>query len=102
MDMNLHLWQFLLELLSDPESADIISWTNSGAGSSSSSSSEREFKLHNAEKVAKLWGERKNKNNMNYDKLSRALRYYYDKVSTSSSGGGLRFRLRLVLTAVLV
>ncbi|KAM7354596.1 uncharacterized protein ACRADG_006206 [Cochliomyia hominivorax] len=29
--------------------------------------------------VAKLWGERKAKPNMNYDKLSRALRYYYDK-----------------------
>ncbi len=31
------------------------------------------------EEVAKKWGERKNKGNMNYDKLSRALRYYYDK-----------------------
>ena len=26
-----------------------------------------------------MWGLRKNKTNMNYDKLSRALRYYYDK-----------------------
>ena len=26
-----------------------------------------------------VWGERKSKPNMNYDKLSRALRYYYDK-----------------------
>ncbi len=31
------------------------------------------------EEVAKKWGIRKNKGNMNYDKLSRALRYYYDK-----------------------
>ena len=45
---------------------DIIQWTRSGDG---------EFKLVNAEEVAKMWGMRKNKHNMNYDKLSRALRY---------------------------
>ena len=29
--------------------------------------------------MARRWGERKNKPKMNYEKLSRGLRYYYDK-----------------------
>ncbi|XP_076110445.1 uncharacterized protein LOC143079131 isoform X1 [Mytilus galloprovincialis] len=70
MDSNsITLWQFLLELLISNQHSRIIQWTNN----------EGEFKLINAEEVAKLWGLRKNKHNMNYDKLSRALRYYYDK-----------------------
>ncbi|XP_022659079.1 ETS domain-containing protein Elk-1-like isoform X2 [Varroa destructor] len=69
METNITLWQFLLELLVSNQHRHIISWTNN----------EGEFKLINAEEVARLWGLRKNKHNMNYDKLSRALRYYYDK-----------------------
>ena len=69
MESNVTLWQFLLELLLSNQHGDIIQWTNN----------EGEFKLINAEEVAKQWGLRKNKHNMNYDKLSRALRYYYDK-----------------------
>ena len=63
------LWQFLLELLLSKKHKDIIDWTDPKG----------EFKLLNAEEVARLWGDRKNKPSMNYDKLSRALRYYYDK-----------------------
>ncbi|XP_035593962.1 ETS domain-containing protein Elk-1 isoform X1 [Oncorhynchus keta] len=69
MDPSITLWQFLLHLLEDDSHRHLISWT-SGDG---------EFKLLDAEEVARLWGLRKNKTNMNYDKLSRALRYYYDK-----------------------
>ncbi|CAB3388003.1 Hypothetical predicted protein [Cloeon dipterum] len=69
METNTTLWQFLLELLLSNQYSSIIMWTNA----------EGEFKLVNAEEVARLWGLRKNKTNMNYDKLSRALRYYYDK-----------------------
>lgn len=68
-DANVTLWQFLLDLLVKQQYSSIICWTNN----------EGEFKLLDAEQVAKLWGLKKNKNNMNYDKLSRALRYYYDK-----------------------
>lgn len=60
--------QFLLELLTDKHNRTIIEWQGS----------EGEFKLTNPEMVAQLWGERKNKPAMNYEKLSRALRYYYD------------------------
>ncbi|KAI0233749.1 ETS domain-containing protein Elk-3 [Lamellibrachia satsuma] len=69
IESNITLWQFLLELLLSNQHRDIIEWTNEDG----------EFKLLNAEEVARLWGIRKNKQNMNYDKLSRALRYYYDK-----------------------
>ncbi|MGH0177664.1 UNVERIFIED_CONTAM: hypothetical protein FKN15_021734 [Acipenser sinensis] len=69
MDPSVTLWQFLLHLLEDPGRQHLITWT----------SSDGEFKLLEAEEVARLWGLRKNKTNMNYDKLSRALRYYYDK-----------------------
>ncbi|XP_046986405.1 ETS-related transcription factor Elf-1-like [Schistocerca americana] len=69
METNVTLWQFLLELLISNQYTSIIAWTNNDG----------EFKLVNAEEVARLWGLRKNKTNMNYDKLSRALRYYYDK-----------------------
>lgn len=72
MDNSVTLWQFLLQLLLDSNNEQLICWTNE----------EGEFKLLQAEEVARLWGARKNKPNMNYDKLSRALRYYYDKVST--------------------
>ncbi|XP_055628913.1 DNA-binding protein Ets97D [Toxorhynchites rutilus septentrionalis] len=65
---QIQLWQFLLEILTDKEHRAIIQWIGT----------EGEFKLCNPELVAQLWGERKNKPTMNYEKLSRALRYYYD------------------------
>ncbi|XP_066591455.1 DNA-binding protein D-ETS-6-like [Prorops nasuta] len=66
---QVQLWQFLLELLSDSANSSCIAWEGSNG----------EFKLTDPDEVARRWGERKSKPNMNYDKLSRALRYYYDK-----------------------
>ncbi|XP_071516361.1 transforming protein p54/c-ets-1-like isoform X1 [Panulirus ornatus] len=65
----IQLWQFLLELLTDKKQQQHISWTGDGW----------EFKLTDPDEVARLWGMRKNKPKMNYEKLSRGLRYYYDK-----------------------
>ncbi|XP_031620965.1 ETS-like protein pointed isoform X2 [Contarinia nasturtii] len=65
----IQLWQFLLELLMDKTCQNFISWTGEGW----------EFKLTDPDEVARRWGVRKNKPKMNYEKLSRGLRYYYDK-----------------------
>ena len=67
---QIQLWQFLLELLTDRESQTCIKWTNK---------SDWEFKITDPPEVARRWGERKSKPTMNYEKLSRGLRYYYDK-----------------------
>ncbi|KAG7248862.1 hypothetical protein CRUP_012902, partial [Coryphaenoides rupestris] len=37
------------------------------------------FKIEDSAHVAKLWGIRKNRPAMNYDKLSRSIRQYYKK-----------------------
>ena len=65
----IQLWQFLLELLTDKNCLNIISWTGDGW----------EFKMMDPDEVAVRWGLRKNKPKMNYEKMSRAMRYYYDK-----------------------
>eukprot|EP00095_Tigriopus_kingsejongensis_P007222 snap_masked-scaffold1635_size32709-processed-gene-0.2 protein:Tk07222 transcript:snap_masked-scaffold1635_size32709-processed-gene-0.2-mRNA-1 annotation:"dna-binding protein ets97d" len=65
---QVQLWQFLLELLTEKDHREAIHWIGNDG----------EFKLENPEIVAQLWGTRKNKPSMNYEKLSRALRYYYD------------------------
>ena len=61
---QIQLWQFLLELLSDPTHSKCITWEGTNG----------EFKMVDPDDVARRWGERKSKPNMNYDKLSRALR----------------------------
>jgi hypothetical protein len=61
---QIQLWQFLLELLSDASNSAIITWEGTNG----------EFKLTDPDEVSRKWGERKSKPNMNYDKMSRALR----------------------------
>ncbi|XP_078616774.1 uncharacterized protein LOC144885011 [Branchiostoma floridae x Branchiostoma japonicum] len=66
-----HLWQFLRELLSQPESySRFIRWMDRGKGI---------FKIEDSVQVARLWGIRKSRPAMNYDKLSRSIRQYYKK-----------------------
>lgn len=74
------LWQFLKELLLYPEAYQSwIRWIDKNKGV---------FKIEDSVSVARLWGQRKNKPAMNYDKLSRSIRQYYKKgiiKKTSSS-----------------
>ncbi|KAM9350704.1 SAM pointed domain-containing Ets transcription factor-like isoform 2-T2 [Symphorus nematophorus] len=67
----IHLWQFLRELLLKPHNySRCIRWINKEKGI---------FKIEDSAHVAKLWGIRKNRPAMNYDKLSRSIRQYYKK-----------------------
>lgn len=81
---NIELWQFLLELLITPGYGDKIRWTRRIEG---------EFEFLQPDEVAKLWGFRKGKSEMTYDKMSRALRYYYGKRRIEKQRGKL-FRYR--------
>ncbi|KAG6930142.1 ETS variant 3 like, partial [Chelydra serpentina] len=66
----IQLWHFILELLQKEEFRHVIAWQQGEYG---------EFVIKDPDEVARLWGRRKCKPQMNYDKLSRALRYYYNK-----------------------
>ncbi|CAG9762523.1 unnamed protein product [Ceutorhynchus assimilis] len=68
---HIHLWQFLKELLSNSQThGSCIRWLDRTKGI---------FKIEDSVKVARLWGKRKNRPAMNYDKLSRSIRQYYKK-----------------------
>jgi SAM pointed domain-containing ETS transcription factor len=68
---NIHLWQFLRELLLHPQAySNCIRWVDRSKGI---------FKIEDSQRVARLWGQRKNRPAMNYDKLSRSIRQYYKK-----------------------
>lgn len=65
----MQLWQFLLNILVNGPSG-LLRWTHDEPF---------EFKLLNPPTVAVMWGKVKHKPSMNYEKLSRGLRYYYGK-----------------------
>ncbi|XP_067122684.1 ETS homologous factor-like isoform X2 [Centruroides vittatus] len=63
------LWEFIRDLLLSPETnPSLIRWERREEGI---------FKFVQSDKVAKMWGDRKQNTKMTYEKLSRAMRTYY-------------------------
>lgn len=69
---GLFLWDFLLQLLNDTNDryTQYIAWKDREA---------KIFEIVNPNGLARMWGVQKNHPSMNYDNMSRALRYYYRK-----------------------
>ncbi|KAL5270703.1 hypothetical protein ACHWQZ_G001403 [Mnemiopsis leidyi] len=65
---KLFLWQFLLQLIRDPNES-CIKWTGRPP----------EFILTDPQQVAKMWSEYKGRGHINVESLCRALRYYYSR-----------------------
>ncbi|XP_072171790.1 uncharacterized protein [Diadema setosum] len=62
------LWDFLVQLLKNKTYTPYIRWEDQN---------QRVFRILDPVQIANLWGLQKNRTNMTYEKLSRALRYYY-------------------------
>uniref|UniRef100_A0A7E4VFH3 ETS domain-containing protein n=1 Tax=Panagrellus redivivus TaxID=6233 RepID=A0A7E4VFH3_PANRE len=65
------LWEFIRDALKDPSTCpSVVRWEDPIEGV---------FRIVESEKLARLWGEKKNNHKMTYEKLSRAMRTYYEK-----------------------
>uniref|UniRef100_F1LGW8 DNA-binding protein D-ETS-4 n=1 Tax=Ascaris suum TaxID=6253 RepID=F1LGW8_ASCSU len=62
---TVHLWHFIRELLDHPKQySSCVRWVDREEGT---------FKIESSHHLARFWGQRKNRAQMNYDKLSRSL-----------------------------
>uniref|UniRef100_A0A3B5LSM5 Uncharacterized protein n=1 Tax=Xiphophorus couchianus TaxID=32473 RepID=A0A3B5LSM5_9TELE len=66
-----HLWEFIRDILIHPEkNQGLMKWEDRREGV---------FKFLKSEAVAQMWGQKKKNTSMTYEKLSRAMRYYYKR-----------------------
>ncbi|OCT94564.1 ETS-related transcription factor Elf-3 isoform X1 [Xenopus laevis] len=66
-----HLWEFIRDILLHPDlNQGLLKWEDRSEGV---------FKFLRSEAVAQLWGQKKKNSSMTYEKLSRAMRYYYKR-----------------------
>ncbi|XP_066464765.1 ETS-related transcription factor Elf-3 isoform X1 [Eleutherodactylus coqui] len=66
-----HLWEFIRDILLHPDlNEGLLKWEDQSRGV---------FKFLRSEAVAQLWGQKKKNSSMTYEKLSRAMRYYYKR-----------------------
>ncbi len=77
------LWEFTLRVLKKPKYNNMVAWENQKEGL---------FRFHDAQAFAALWGKHRNRPNMTYDKVARALRYYYKRNIFKQVGGRLTYR----------
>ncbi|KAM9320251.1 transcription factor ETV7-like [Gastrophryne carolinensis] len=80
------LWDYLYQLLDDKRYKSVIKWEHKEL---------KIFKVVDPNKLAALWGNHKNRPNMTYEKMSRALRQYY-KINLLKKESGQRLTFRLL------
>ncbi|XP_004450452.1 transcription factor ETV7 isoform X5 [Dasypus novemcinctus] len=78
------LWDYVYQLLSDARYEPYIRWEDKDA---------KIFRVVDPNGLARLWGNHKNRVNMTYEKMSRALRHYYKlNIIKKEPGQKLLFR----------
>uniref|UniRef100_A0A2K6PMK8 Transcription factor ETV6 n=1 Tax=Rhinopithecus roxellana TaxID=61622 RepID=A0A2K6PMK8_RHIRO len=78
------LWDYVYQLLLDPRYEPYIRWEDKDA---------KIFRVVDPNGLARLWGNHKNRVNMTYEKMSRALRHYYKlNIIKKEPGQKLLFR----------
>ncbi|KAM4044419.1 transcription factor ETV7-like isoform 2-T2 [Anomaloglossus baeobatrachus] len=80
------LWDYLHKLLDDRRYESCIQWEDKEL---------KIFKVMDPHKLAAFWGNHKNRPNMTYEKMSRALRQYY-KISLIKKESGKRLTFRFL------
>lgn len=78
------LWDYVYQLLSDSRYESFIKWDDPHT---------MVFRIVDPNGLARLWGNQKNRVNMTYEKMSRALRHYYKlNIIKKEAGQKLLFR----------